>query len=112
MVDAGRTRYEIKGSAAWITLSSPPTRNALSVTMVAELAGHLCSAGDDPAVRVIVLTGEGSAFYAGADLKNRGDMGEEAHDARHPVVGIVKLRRDDPKPDLCGVNGHAVGGGV
>ena len=62
------TRYELRGSAAWITLDSPENRNALSAPLVAELGAHLRTATGDPAVRAIVLTGNGPAFCAGADL--------------------------------------------
>ena len=45
------TRYERRGPAAWITLASPETRNALSTALVAELGAHLSAAIEDPAVR-------------------------------------------------------------
>jgi len=60
------TRYDLRGRAAWITLDSPETRNALSAAMISELGAHLRTAIDDAAVRVIVLTGNGPAFCAGA----------------------------------------------
>ena len=55
--------------AAWITLNRPDNRNALSATLVDELYEHLASADADDHVRAIIITGSGSAFCAGADLK-------------------------------------------
>ncbi|MFB7410299.1 MULTISPECIES: enoyl-CoA hydratase family protein [unclassified Streptomyces] len=52
-----------------LALDSPATRNALSATLVAELADALTVCGKDPAVRAVVLTHTGSTFSAGADLK-------------------------------------------
>ena len=66
------TKLEIRGRAAWITLDAPATRNALSGALIAELGAHLRTAIDDDAARVIVLTGNGPAFCAGADLKSGG----------------------------------------
>jgi len=104
------TRYAVEGKAAWITLDSPENRNALSVDLVRELSVHLRNAIDDAAVRAIVVTGAGRAFCAGADLKNRGDMGSSGD--TNPFVDILKLMRDGPKPVIAAVNGAAFGGGI
>ena len=106
------THYELRKSAAWITLDSPENRNALSAPLVAELGAHLRSALDDPAVRAIVLTGNGPAFCAGADLKNRGDAVVPGGGAKNPFVEILRTMWDGPKPVIVAVNGHAFGGGV
>jgi len=106
------TRYERRGPAAWITLDSPANRNALSAPLVAELGAHLRAALDDAAVRAVVLTGEGPAFCAGADLKNRGDAVAAGSGAKNPFVEILTLMWEGPKPVIVAANGHAFGGGV
>lgn len=112
MTSPEATRYEVRGPAARITLASPATRNALSAPLVAQLAAHLDSAMDDPAVRCVVLTGDGPAFCAGADLKSRGDMGKPGSHGGNPFVAILRRMREGPKPVICAVNGHAFGGGI
>ena len=106
------TKYAITAGTAWITLDSPETRNALSEQLVSELAAHLGSAMEDPQVRVVVLTGSGSAFCAGADLKARGGPAGAGGGAQNPFLGILKQIWDGPKPVIAAVNGHAFGGGV
>jgi methylglutaconyl-CoA hydratase len=103
------TKYERRGTAAWITLDSPATRNALSEDLVQELTGHLEAAQADADARVIVVTGSGPAFCAGADLKNRGRMGQGGG---NPFIDVMRLMRDGPKPVLCAVNGATFGGGI
>ena len=109
MSDDRATRAEQRGSALWITLNRPQARNALSAELVASLLADLRAAQSDPRARVIVLTGAGSAFCAGADLKNRGDMGGAG---RNPFVEILRLVRHGEKPVIAAVNGHAFGGGL
>ncbi len=106
------TRYELRRSAAWITLDSPENRNALSAPLVTELGEHLRTAFADPAVRAVVLTGNGPAFCAGADLKNRGDAVAPGSGATNPFVEILRAMWDGPKPVIVAANGHAFGGGV
>lgn len=106
------TRFELENGAAWITLDSPATRNALSAGIVSELTDHLRRAHADPAVRAIVITGSGPAFCAGADLKNRGDMGAPGARAGNPFVDVLRGIRDGAKPVIAAVNGTAFGGGL
>src|SRR5262245_7780325 len=106
------TKYEVRGRAAWIALDAPQNRNALSSPLVRELGEHLRAATDDPAVRAIVLTGNGPAFCAGADLKNRGDAVAPGSGGRKPFVDILKLMWEGPKPVIVAANGSAFGGGV
>ena len=110
--DVPVTRYERRGRAAWITLDSPGNRNALSAPLVQELGQHLRTASIDPEVRVIVLTGAGPAFCAGADLKNRGDAVAPGSERASPFVETLRALRDGPKPVIAAVNGHAYGGGI
>ena len=111
-MDSPTTQYDRRGPAAWITLNSPATRNALSDAMVTDLATHLDTATNDAAVRAIVLTGNGPAFCAGADLKNRGGSTVADSSAPNPFVTILRRLWDGPKPVIAAVNGHAFGGGI
>jgi methylglutaconyl-CoA hydratase len=112
MTSQQATKYAVEERAAWITLDSPQNRNALSVTLVEELGGHLRTALADPEVRAIVLTGNGPAFCAGADLKSRGDAVAPGSDRTNPFVEILKLMWEGEKPVIAAVNGHAFGGGI
>jgi len=103
------TLYEVRRDAAWITLNQPDRRNALSDAIVAGLLDRLRTALADDRVRVIVITGAGSAFCAGADLKSGGVA---ASAGENPFVTVMKTIWEAPKPVIGRVNGAAFGGGV
>jgi methylglutaconyl-CoA hydratase len=111
MIEGESTKYELRKRAAWISLNRPESRNALSAELLEELSKHLQAAMEDPGVRVIVLTGSGSAFCAGADLKS-GGAGITEGAGKNAFVEILKQLREGPKPVICAVNGHAFGGGI
>jgi 2-(1,2-epoxy-1,2-dihydrophenyl)acetyl-CoA isomerase len=108
---------EIAEAVATITLNRPEKLNAFTVAMVQELgdAARMLSAAD--AVRVIVLTGAGKGFCAGADLSLLRDLMQRGDEAmgRRLVDGlraVAHALREAPQPVLASVNGVAAGGGA
>ncbi len=106
------TLYEIKQGAAWITLNRPENRNALSSILVTELYDHLLAANADDTVRSIVITGNGPAFCAGADLKSPPGQLSEGSDRAVPYADVLTAIIDSPKPVIAAINGAAFAGGL
>ena len=106
-------RYEVDGGVATITLASPETRNVLTSDTMRALVTHLAEARDDDGVRVIVLTGEGNTFCAGADLAgaSQADSDSFAHQGPGALVAVLEAMLDHPKPIVARVQGHVAGGG-
>lgn len=106
-------RLEVAGPVATITLDRPEARNVLTEPGMVLLAAHLRAAGSDPSVRVIVLTGSGSTFCAGADLRGASTAGSDAFSGRGPgaLVDVLEAMLDVPKPVIARVQGHVAGGG-
>lgn len=105
--------FETKGRVGWITLERPKAMNALTREMVEAMTATLSQWRQDPAVRVVVLTGMGAAFCAGADLKQAGDPVEPGEkDYLDVIVDFFTLLRAFPKPVIAAVNGLALAGGL
>jgi 2-(1,2-epoxy-1,2-dihydrophenyl)acetyl-CoA isomerase len=106
------TRYEQHDAVALIALNRPDSLNAFTTELRAELLAALERARDDDSVRAVVLTGEGRAFSAGADLKDAKidkpveDILQEEY---RPVQEIIA---DMPKPVIAAVPGSAAGIGL
>ncbi|MBI4968554.1 MAG: enoyl-CoA hydratase/isomerase family protein [Rhodospirillales bacterium] len=109
-------RVERKGKVATVTLNRPDRHNAFDDALIAGLTETLEGIGADPAVRVVVLTGAGKSFSAGADLGWMKRMAgytfdQNMADARGLARLLSTLDRL-PKPTIARVNGPAYGGGV
>ena len=115
-------RYEVTGGTATMTLHRPDRLNAFTRTMAGELVAAFDLADADDAVRVVLLTGAGRGFCAGADLAGGratfAERGEAEADGTIAGVprdggGIVSLRiAASRKPVIVAVNGPAVGVGA
>jgi 2-(1,2-epoxy-1,2-dihydrophenyl)acetyl-CoA isomerase len=115
--DAATVRVERRGSVGWLILNRPERLNSFDERLRDDFREAVRGALDDAATRVIVLTGAGRAFCAGADitylreLHERGDVATLGRlvDAGREVVTAI---RESPKPVLAAVNGAAAGGGA
>ncbi|MBI2894639.1 MAG: enoyl-CoA hydratase/isomerase family protein [Deltaproteobacteria bacterium] len=103
-------RAENRGPAAWLILDRPERRNPLGPAVTAELCHALEAAREDPAVRVVVLAGEGKVFSAGGDLGGMGSLpeGVPARDFVELLLAMTRLG----KPTIARVHGAAMGGGL
>jgi 2-(1,2-epoxy-1,2-dihydrophenyl)acetyl-CoA isomerase len=105
-------KYEQQGAVAVITINRPDSMNAFTTQLSADLQLELEKAHNDDSVRVVVLTGEGRCFSAGADLKSgfegRTVFGKLQYEYR-PVLAAVAAM---PKPVIAAVPGSAAGIGM
>lgn len=95
-----------------ITLNRPERMNAWNETMASELSVALETAEADDQVRVVVLTGQGRAFCAGADLEDGEDTFSEGEHNRHIAGTPETMPWDISKPVVAAINGHAIGVGL
>ena len=96
-----------------ITLNRPERMNAWNATMASELSTALDETEAEDAVRVVVLTGQGRAFCAGADLGDGEDTFRNTDDTNTHVAGTpATMPWDISKPVVTAINGHAIGVGM
>ena len=104
------------GGVARVSLNRPAVHNAFDDGLIAELTATLEALDQDPSVRAVVLSGNGSTFSAGADLNWMRGMAAASEAAnREDSLRLAKLMRTLNflgKPTLARVNGSAYGGGV
>lgn len=101
------------GGVAHLRLNRPDKRNALSTALLVELRDHLAAVEADRSVRVVLLTGAGPAFSAGADLHEFGPDAPAAPALARIRLVVEVLRRigELERPTLAAVHGPAAGAG-
>jgi 2-(1,2-epoxy-1,2-dihydrophenyl)acetyl-CoA isomerase len=116
--------HRVEGGVAWITLNRPEAHNAITPDQRDRVIALLADAGDDLAVRCVVLTANGKGFCTGADLRagraprSRPEgapdrtAGEVARMIREGAQKLIASILDCEKPVIAAVNGTAAGIGA
>lgn len=101
---------------AWLTLARPDVHNALNPVMFGEIGEALDRIEGDPAVRVVVLTGEGESFCAGGDFRWQQSQRDQDRASRirggRPLADLLARLDTFARPIIGRINGPAYGGGV
>jgi 2-(1,2-epoxy-1,2-dihydrophenyl)acetyl-CoA isomerase len=109
--------YSVEGGLATVVLNRPDKLNSFTASMLVAFREALENAASDPAVRAVLISGEGRGFCAGQDLADRTvrpgdappDLGESLENRYNPVIRIIRAM---PKPVVVAVNGVAAGAGA
>jgi methylglutaconyl-CoA hydratase len=103
----------VEDQVATLTLNEPEARNPLSPELVDQLTDHLREAAADPGVCVVIVTGAGKGFSAGADLRRmRAASPLEDRDEYDRILDLNRLLWGYPKPTISAVHGFALGAGA
>ena len=112
----GAVRLMREGVVARVALNRPEIRNAFNDEMLADLRAAFAELRDDDAVRVVVLTGEGKCFCAGADLNWMKRVVDYTYEQNYEdSLNLAMMLREIyecPKPVIGRINGPAIGGGT
>lgn len=107
---------EHAGPVAWVWMNRPATHNALNEAMIAGLTAAYHALGDHSATRVIVLSGRGKSFSAGADIESMKQQGSASFESNlsnaRQLAEMFRTIAFSPKPTVARVNGSAIGGGL
>lgn len=105
-------KYEVKDGIAYVTVNRPKSLNALSKEVLNELRAAFAMVDADPAAKVAILTGEGRAFVAGADISQMVDLsGIDGQEMMKQGAAVMEFIENISKPVIAAVNGFALGGG-
>jgi methylglutaconyl-CoA hydratase len=101
---------------AFLNLNRPTVRNAINNQLVDDLHEVFDMIAKHDSIRCVVMTGNGEAFCAGADLKWLGEVAHYSYTQNYEeslkLADLMYKIHEFPKPVIARVNGHAVGGGV
>jgi enoyl-CoA hydratase/carnithine racemase len=106
-------RQERHGGVALITLDDPARRNVLSQSLLDALGSSMIALALDRDLRCVVITGAGSVFASGANLRDvRGNSPAENLTYNREILQAFRTIETMPVPTIAALNGHALGGGL
>ena len=105
-------KYEVKENIGCVTINRPKAMNALNMDVLNELYDVFTNIEADTEIKAVILTGEGKAFVAGADIAQMSQLnaieGRQMMIMGHKVMNLIEGME---KPVIAAVNGFALGGG-
>ncbi len=105
-------KYEVSEGIGYVTINRPKALNALNMDVLKELYAVFTEIEADEAVKAVIVTGEGKAFVAGADIAQMSQLnalgGRDMMIMGHKVMNLIEAVE---KPVIAAVNGFALGGG-
>jgi len=105
--------FEKRGQIGYITFNRPKTYNAINSQLISEFREALRGVERDNDIRVLIITGAGKAFQAGADIENLASMGPlELHEWNHELLENNRAVEALRIPVIAAINGYALGGGL
>jgi enoyl-CoA hydratase len=105
--------FAVEDGVATLTFNRPERLNALNAEMFSEIAAVFDHVRQNPEIRVLILTGQGRAFIAGADIKELAESGAlKAKQISAIGQEVMSKVEQLPMPVLAAVNGFALGGGL
>jgi methylglutaconyl-CoA hydratase len=107
---------QIKDDVVTVSLNRPEVHNAMNEKLMKELTDFFTEISEDDNIRIVILTGNGKSFCAGADLNWMKSMAnydkqENIKDSRL-LSKLFESIYNCPKPTIAKINGHAFGGGL
>ena len=106
-------KLEVKEGIAYVTVNRPKALNALNTEVLSELLDAFTYVNNTPEVKIAILTGEGRAFVAGADIAQMRSLETAGEGREMTMMGqrVFEYMENIDKPIIAAVNGFALGGG-